>query len=289
MGSHHCGCAGYGHITVLNADTGSLVGDIQGLQGSHSVALATELRRGFATNGRANTLTIFDLRTLNPIATVRTGTEPDAVVYDMVSKTAFSLNVSGRSVTAINAINGGLRGTLRVADRPGSAVADGRGNLYVSLTDSAEIAVFNTETLSLRRRMRLASCLEPASIALDVEHGTLYTGCVNQMIVVTDAVTGHLLAQLPTSGRTSSVVFDSDQHLAFAANGEGTLTVVREESLREFSIVENVATRHGARTIAIDSQKHRILLATAGLQSAAQIEEIYLVKPDSSSVLIAGK
>jgi len=277
------------HITVLNADTGAAVGDIPSLQGVHGVALARELRRGFATNFRANTVTIFDLATLSPIATVKTETGPDSVVYDLVSKTVFAMSLHSHSITAINAINGRVRGTLRLTDSPSNAVADGRGNLYVSLADTAEIAVVDTESMSLRRRIPLAPCLEPRGMALDLERGTLYAGCSNQMMVVADATSGHLLATVPTGERTGSVAFDSDRQLAFAANGDGTLTVVHEDSLGQFSVVETLETRRGARAMALDGRTHRILLATAVSQSPAQIEEVGLMKRDSFVVLIAGK
>jgi len=277
------------YIAVLDADSGAVVGNIPGLEGVHGVALAPELGRGFATNGRANTVTIFDLNTFHTIATARTGSSPDAVVYDSVSKTAFALNLRDHSITAINAVNGAPRGTMRLVDSPESAVVDGKGNLYVNMADPAEIAVIDTTKLSLRRRMRLAPCQEPRGLAMDVSHGRLFTGCSNEMMVVTDVATGRLLAKLPIGARTGSVVFDSDQQLVFAANGVGTLTVVREESPNTFKVVENLETKRGARIMALDSQTHRIFLATAVFQSSAQIEDLSLMEPDSFVVLIAGK
>jgi hypothetical protein len=137
--------------------------------------------------------------------------------------------------------------------------------------------------------MLLAPCQEPRGIAVDAAHGRLFTGCSNKMLVVTDVARGRLLAKLPTGGRTGSVVFDSDEQLAFAANGVGTLTIVREESPGKFKVVENLQTKRGARTMALDSQTHRIFLATAVFRSSPQIEELSLMEPDSFVVLIAGK
>lgn len=277
------------HVTVLNADTGVVVGDIHGLQGVHGVAVAPDLNRGFATNGRANNVTIFDLSTLNVIATAKTGQKPDSVVYDSVSRSVFVMNLRDQSITAIDATNGAIRGTMRLVDSPENAVADGKGSLYVNLADPAEIAVIDTATFSLRRRLLLSPCQEPRGIALDVKHGRLFTGCSNQLLVVTDIASGRLLAKLPTGGRTGSVAFDEAEQLAFAANGVGTLTVVREESPGKFTVAENLKTKHGARIMVLDSHTHKIFLATAVFQSSAQIEELSLMKPGSFVVLVVGR
>ena len=277
------------HIAVLDADTGAVVGDVPGMQGVHGVALAPELGRGFASNGRAHTVTIFDLKTLATMATVRTGRTPDTVVYDSASQTVFALNLHDHSITAIHAATGAVRGTMQLVDSPESAVVDGKGNLYVNLADPAEIAVIDTAKLVLRRRMLLAPCQEPRGIALDVERGRLFTGCSNEIMVITDVTNGHLLAKLPTGGRTGSVAYDPDQKLAFAANGAGTLTVVGEESPGRFKVVENLQIKRGARTMALDSRTHRIFLALAVFQSAAQIEELSLMEPDSFAILVAEK
>jgi len=277
------------HIDVLDADTFAVIGDVRGLQGVHAVALAPELGRGFASNGRANTITIFDLKTFHAIATVKTGRKPDSVVYDSASQSVFAMNLGDLSITVINATDGAIRGTIHLVDSPENAVVDGKGNLFVNLADPAEIAVIDIAKLTLRRRILLSPCQEPRGIALDVKHGRIFTGCSNQLMVVSDIASGRLLAKLPTGGRTGSVAFDEGEQLAFAANGVGTLTVVREESPGKFKVVENLETKRGARIMALDPHTHRMFLATAVFQSSAQIEELSLMEPDSFVVLVAGK
>jgi len=277
------------HIAVLNVDTGATLGEVSGLQGVHSLALAQDLGRGFAGNSRSNTVTVFDLKTFTKLASVNVGISSDTVAYDSFTKTIFSMNLANHTVAAINAESGALRGTIRLVDSPDYAVADGKGNLYVNLADPAEIAVIDTAKLTLRRRILLAPCQESRGVALDVQHGKLFVGCSNEIMVVADVASGRMLAKLPTDGQTGSVVFDPDQQLAFVANGEGTVTVVRECSRDRFQVVENIKTMRGARTMALDTETHRIFLPTAVFHASAQIEELRLMEPNLFLILIAGR
>ena len=277
------------HVMVLDADTGAVIGSIPDTQGVRGVALAPELGRGFSSNGRTNTVTVFDLKTLKTTGTVQTGKNPDAIVYDSPSKTVFSMNSGNQSITAINATNGTVRGTIRLVDDPEGAVTDGKGNLYVNIADPAEIAVIDVAKLSLRRRIPLAPCQEPRGIAMDIKTRRLFSGCSNEIMVVTDADSGGFIAKVQTGGRTDSVAFDPGHQLAFTANGVGTVTVVREESPNKFTVVENVKTKRGARSMVLDGKTHRIFLATAAFRSAAQIEEPNFMEPNSFVILIVGK
>lgn len=277
------------HVALLDVDTGATVGDVAGTQEAHGVALAPELGRGFVSNGLRNTVTVFDLKTLKTIAEVKTGRKPDAIVYDSASKTVFAMNSGERSITAIRAADGTVRGTIQLVDDPDDAVSDGQGHLYVNVTDPAEIAVVDTATLSVLRRIPLAPCHEPTGIAMDIKNRRLFSGCGNSLLVITDADSGRFVAKTSTGARTDSVAFDPEPGLVFVANGEGTVTIVHEETAEKFSVVQNLRTRRGARTLALDGKTHRLFLATAVLQSSAQIEGVGLIKPESFKILIVGK
>src|SRR5882757_1411685 len=115
------------HTMVVDADTYAVVGDIPDTQGVHGIAVASDLGRGFTSNGRADSVTIFDLKTLKTIGTVKTDGNPDAILYEPVSKRVFTFNGRGKNATAVNAADGSVAGTIPLNGKPEFAAADGKG------------------------------------------------------------------------------------------------------------------------------------------------------------------
>jgi DNA-binding beta-propeller fold protein YncE len=251
------------HVMVIDADTYAVVGDIPDTDGVHGIALAPELGRGFTSNGRANTVTIFDLKTLKVLGTAPTGNGPDAIVYDSVSRRVFTFNGHGGDATAIDAASGKVAGTIALGGRPEFAVADGRGHIYNNLEDKSELLQIDSKKLSVTASWTLAPCEQPSGLAMDRKHRRLFAGCRNQMMAVMDADSGKVL-ETPSIGKgVDANAFDAGTRLAFSSNGEGTLTVVHEDSPREFTPMASVPTERGARTMALDLKTHRIFLVTA--------------------------
>ena len=251
------------HVVVLDADSLAPVGEIPDTPGVHGVALAKELGRGFTSNGRAATATIFELATLRVLGQVKTGGNPDAILYDGVSHRVFTFNGASGDATAFDGATGGVAGTVALGGRPEFAVADGHGQVFVNLEDKAELLRLDAKDLAVRSRWPLAPCEEPTGLALDAEHRRLFVGCGNRLMAVVDADGGHVVATLPIGRGVDATAFDAARGLAFSSNGEGTLTVVREESPDRFRVAETVTTQPGARTMALDPKTHRIFLATA--------------------------
>jgi len=251
------------HVMVVDADSYAVVGDIPGTEGVHGIALAHEFGRGFTSNGRTNTVTIFDLQTLKILGTAPTGTGPDAILYDPASKRVFTFNGQGGDATAVDAATGTAAGTIALGGRPEFAVADGQGHIYNNLEDKSEVVRIDSQKLTVTARWPLAPCEEPSGVAMDTEHRRLFIGCHNRMMAVMDADTGKVLATPPIGEGVDANAFDPEAQLAFSSNGEGTLTVVHEDSPEKFTEVASVPTERGARTMAFDPKTHNIFLVTA--------------------------
>ena len=256
-------------VIVLNVDTGLVVGEIGDTPGVHGVAIARELNRGFISNGLAATATIFDLKTLKVIGKVKTGSNPDAIVYDSVSQKVFTFNGLSNSATVFDAKTTKVLGTIALGGKPEFAVADGLGRIDVNLEDKSEIVAINASNLKVEKYSPLKPCSEPTGIDIDKEHRRLFIGCRNQIMTVVDANTLSIKATLPIGKRTDAIAYDPVTRLAFSSNGEGSLTVVHEDSADKFSIVNNVVTEPGARTMALDLKTHKLYLATAKFQATS--------------------
>jgi len=251
------------HVMVVDADNYTVVGDIPGTDGVHGIALAPEFGRGFTSNGRSNTVTIFDLKTLKVLGTAPTGEGPDAIVYDPASKRVFTLNGHGGSATAIDAASGAPAGTITLGGRPEFAAADGLGHIYNNLEDKSELLQIDSKNLTITARWPLAPCEEPSGLAIDTKQRRLFAGCHNQMMAVVDADSGKVLVTPAIGQGVDANAFDPGTGLAFSSNGDGTLTIVHEESPGKFTPLTNVPTQRGARTMALDLKTHRIFLVTA--------------------------
>ncbi len=179
------------HVVVLDADTDAIVGDIPDTQGVHGIALAPDLRRGFVSNGRANTVTIFDLKTLKTISSVSTGGQnPDAIFYDAASKRVFAFNGRTGNVTAINGVDGSVVSMIPVDGKPEFAVGAGDGHVFFNIEDKSEIAEIDAQKLTVVHRWPLAPCKEPSGLAMDAKHERLFAVCDNNVMAVVDANTG---------------------------------------------------------------------------------------------------
>ena len=277
------------HVQVMDTDSYALVGDIPDTQGVHGIVVAPELGRGFTSNGRSNTVTIFDLKTLKTLGTASTSTGPDGIVYDAVTKRVFTMNGRSNNATGINATDGTVAGTVDLGGRPEFPAADGKGNIYVNIEDKSEIVQFDAQSLKVLNTWPLAPCEEPSGLAMDQANRRLFAGCHNQMMAVVDADTGKVVAT-PAIGRgVDANRFDPETKYALSSNGDGTLTVVHEDSPDKFTVVENVPTKPSARTMALDEKTHNIFLAAADFEPPAPGERRGKMKPGSFVILVVGR
>jgi YVTN family beta-propeller protein len=282
-------------VVVVNVDSEKVVGEIPNTLGVHGIALAPDLNRGFTSNGRAGTVTIFDLTTLQVIGTVEAGTNPDAIVYDPASKRVFAMNGRSHNATAIDGATGKVAATIDLGGKPEFAVADGTGHVYVNIEDKSELWQIDSQKLAVSARWTVAPCESPSGLAIDAANRRLFAGCDNKMMAVVDADSGKVIATPAIGEGVDANRFDPGTGFAFASNGQsGTLTVVREESPNKYTVVEDVPTERGARTMALDPKTHEVFLVTAqfGPPPAATAENPHprpAILPDSFVVLIYGK
>lgn len=251
------------HVMVVDVDSGAIVGDIPNTPRVHGIAIAGEFGKGFTSNGGDGTVTIFDLKTLKSLGTVKVGQNPDAIIYDPASKRVFCFNAASKDVTAIDAKSGTVAGTLALGGQPELAVADEHGKVFVNLEDKSAVVKLDARKLSIDATWPLAPGEEPTGIALDRKHHRLFSACANKLMTVLNSDTGKLITTFPIGSGVDGAGFDSETQLAFSSNGEGTLTVAHEDSPDKFTVMENVATQRGARTLEVDEKGHRVFVVTA--------------------------
>ena len=250
-------------VEVLDVDAGSVVGNIPNTLGVHGIAIATEFGRGFVSNGQSSTVTIFDLKTLEPISNVPTGKKPDAIIYDPATKRVFAFNGGSDSATAIDAATGKIAGTVDLKGGPEFAAADGQGFVYNNLEDESVVVKIDANKLTVEQRWPTAPCASPSSMAIDRTNHRLFLGCRSKVMAVMNADTGQLITTLPIGDHVDATAFDPETKLIFNSNGEGSVTVIHQDGADKYSAVETVKTLPRAKTMALDPKTHQLFLSTA--------------------------
>ena len=253
------------HVLVVNTDTGKVIATIPHTPGVHGIALAPSLNRGFISDGGANQVTVFNLKTLKTIRTVKvTGKGPDCIIYDPYTQRVFTFNGRTDNSTAIDARTLKVVGTVALKGRPEYATSDGKGHIYNNLEDKSLIDVINPRTLQVVKQYNLAPCQHPSGMAIDATHERLFSGCHSGVMAIVNARSGKVISTIPIGPGVDANRYDPATHLAFSSNGgNGTLTVVREITPNRFVLLGNVKTERGARTMAVDAKTHNVFLVTA--------------------------
>ncbi len=283
------------HVIVIDSDSGKQVGDIPDTPGVHGIALAPELGRGFTSNGREGSVTIFDLKTLKPINKIQNvGENPDAILYDPATKRVFTFNGRSHDSTAIDSAEGKVLGKIALDGKPEFGVSDGKGEVFVNIEDKSELVALDPKELKVKSRWSLAPCESPSGLAIDREARRLFAGCDNKMMAVVNADSGKVITTLPIGEGVDADRFDPATKFAFASCGDGTLTVVHEDSPEKFSVVQSVPTERGARTMAIDLKTHHVFTVTAdfGPRPAPTADNPHprpSILPGTFEVLVIGK
>jgi DNA-binding beta-propeller fold protein YncE len=256
------------HTMVVDEISGKVVGDIANTKGVHGIAIAEDLGKGFTSNGQANTVTAFDLKTLKTLSEIMvTGENPDWILYDPGTKRVFTFNGRTSNATAIDAASEKVVGTLALGGKPEEATVDGKGNIFVNLEDKSAMAEFDANTLTLKGTWPLAPCDGPSGIAMDMEHRRVFSAC-DKVMTVLDADTGKVVASPPIGGDPDGAAYDPGTGLAFASCREGLLSVIHEDGPDKYSVVANVMTQFGARTLSLDPKTHHVFTVTADFQAA---------------------
>ncbi|HSE12801.1 MAG TPA: YncE family protein [Rudaea sp.] len=282
-------------VVVLDADNGKVVGEVAHTDGVHGIAVAPDLGRGYTSNGRADSVTVFDLKTFKPIGEIKIdGQNPDVIVYDRNRHRLYTFNGRSANASVIDARTLAQVGTIALGGKPEFAVSDGRGRMYVNIEDKAELSVIDEKALKVVATWRLESCEEPTGLALDAEHHRLFSVCQNGQMIVTDSSDGHRVASVPIGHGPDGAAFDASRGLVFSSNGaDGTLTIVHEDDPQHFRVVDNLVTQKSARTLALDAKTHRLFLPAAefGATPPPTPERPHprpAMLPDTFTVLVVG-
>jgi len=277
-------------VEVVDPDAGKVVGSIDQLHGVHGIAIAADMNRGFITNGQSNSVTIFDLKTLEKVGEPSTnGKNPDAICYEPKSKRIFAVNHGGQDVTLIDAKTSEIVKTIQTGPGGEFCAVDGAGKIYVNLETSSEIVEIDAVKGELTRRASLAPCEGPSGLSIDVKNKKLFPVCGNKMMAVVDIPSFKVIATPAIGPGTDGGGFDSGLGYAYSANGgDGTLTIVKLVN-GKYEAVENVPTERGARTMCVDEKLHRVYLLTAERGPAPEGKKQGPVLPDSFHVLVVGK
>jgi YVTN family beta-propeller protein len=286
---HHIFLSRSDHVQVVDTRNGQVVATLAGTDGVHGFAIAPSLHRGFATDGRANAVTEFDLVTLQRVRDIKvSGQSPDAALFDPVSGRVFVFNAKSNNASVIDPASGKEVATIAFAGNPELGVSDGHGHVFVNIEDKGELVEIDSKTMQAVHTWELTGCEEPTGLAMDVAHARLFSVCQNRTMVITDAGSGRQVARVAIDDGPDGAEFDAQAQSAFSANGKsGTLTVVHEDDAEHFHVAQTLATQASARTIALDPQTHRLYLPAARFAPQAEgTKERPSMLPESFSLLM---
>jgi DNA-binding beta-propeller fold protein YncE len=282
-------------VKVIDADNGTVIGNITGLKQDHGIALAPEFGRGFISDGGTGKVVIFDLKTLKPVGEAKADEDADCVIYDPASKRVFAMNGDPHSATVIDAKTGTVVGTIDLGGAPEFAVADGKGTVYVNLENKSELVAIDAQKLTVKSRWSVSPAGEPTALALDQEHRRLFSAGRNpQMLVIMDSDNGHIIQSFPISAGVDAAAFEPETGLLFASTREGKIHIFHEDSPDKFSSAEVVNTEFGAKTMGLDTNTHHIFVDTADFatptdSAGGEARSRRMAAPGTFRVLVFGR
>jgi YVTN family beta-propeller protein len=261
--NHRLFVARQNRVSVIDMNNGRLITEIPGINGAHGVALVSDIGRGFATSGDDSSIVMFDAVSYKTQIRIRAGEDADAIIYDPASKHVFSFNGDANTSTVVDPRRNTVITNIKLGGKPETGLSSKDGKVYVNLVDSSQIVEIDTKTNSVARRWSTAPCKNPVSMAIDVAHQRLFSGCRSGVMAISDYAKGTVVATVPIGHGVDGAGWDPIRRDAFASNVDGTLTVIHQDSPNKYHVVENVQTGARARNMGIDPKTHRIYLATA--------------------------
>ncbi len=250
------------HVTVVDTQQGRQVADITGLHGTHGVVFSSDGVHGYITDGGANQVAEFNRKTNTIEKTIPAGTGPDGAVFDPATKTVWAFNGRSHDATVIDTATNTVVATVALPGKPEFPVADGQGYVYDNIEDKSEIVKINAKTHTVEATWPILPCEGPSGLAIDRKHRRLFAVCDGKMAVV-DADSGKLVATPTIGDGPDAARFSDAGQYALSSNGAGTLTVVHEDDPDHYTVVENLPTKRGARTMAMDPDGQRFYVVTA--------------------------
>ena len=251
-------------VMVIDIDKGEVAGEIADTPGVHGIALAPELNRAFVSNGREAKASVVDTKTLKTVMKVATGENPDAILFEPGQKEVYTFNGRSRNATVFEAESGKVVATIALSGKPEFAQADPKVNrVYCNIENKSEVAAIDTKTHQVVNTWPIAPGEEASGMAFDAANHRLFLGCGNKKMVMMDSTNGKVVATVTIGDGVDANAFDPGTQFAFSSNGDGTVTIAHEDSPDKLTVVQNLATEKGARTMTLDPKTHNIYLASA--------------------------
>lgn len=249
-------------VNILNTKTGENSGEIEGTTGVHGIAFPPNSTNGFITCGKLNSVKVFDTKTNKVTSEIPVGQNPDAIFYDFFSKKLIVCNGKTNTISVIDPENNTVVHTIDVGGKPETAVSNGKGKIFVNIEDKNEIVVIDAKNFMVTNHWNLDKEEEPSGLVIDTKTNRLFSTC-NKMLVILDSETGKLVKKIPIGEGCDGAVFDDKTNTIYTSNGEGNISVIQEKNANQFIALKNIATKKGARTIALDNSTHNLYLPTA--------------------------
>ncbi len=249
-------------VMVVDEDTGTLLGEVTGINGAHGTAIAGGSGHGFATSGKDQSVVMFDAKTFKTLKRIPAAEDADAIVYDPPSDRVFTLNGDAHSSTVIDS-HGNLVTNIQLNGKPEYGASAGDGSVYANLTDTDEIVEINSKAATVARRWSTAPCKQPVSMAIDTAHYRLFSGCRSGIMAISDYQNGRVIATVPIGTGVDGAGYDPASRNVFASNADGTLTVIHQDSPDQYQVAQVVETPKGSRNMGLDPTNHRVYVASA--------------------------
>jgi hypothetical protein len=287
--SHRVYVAHGTEITVVDGRSGNLVGRVTGIGGVNGIVALPQLHKGYTDSRRDKAAVVFDLATFKVTRQVPADTDTDALIYEPGTQRVFVMNGDGRDATVIDAVRDAPVATVALQGQPEFAAADGNGHVFVNITDKREIVRIDARNARIEARWPIPACERPHGLAIDPATHRLFSSCLNGLLLVVSADDGRVVASLPIGRGTDAAAFDPKRKLVFSSNGEGTVSVIRQQGADQYLSLGNIPTKPLARTMTLDPDSGRLYLVTADVDEvnakAEKLRERYAIRPGTVQLL----
>jgi YVTN family beta-propeller protein len=276
-------------IDVIDVSSEKVVGQVA-VDGANGAAIVPAVGKGYAGSRGGKSVVVFDLNSFKVLKTLPAAEDTDAIVYDPASKRVFLMHGDPHSITVIDTTTDSVVATVHLSGQPEFAAVDGGGKLFVNIEDKREIQRVDTKTGKVDATWQIPACDSPHGLAIDTESHRLFTSCVNSKLLVVNATDGAVVSTLPIGKHTDAAAYDGHRKRVFSSNGDGTLSVIQQDSADQYKVLGEVATQLGARTMTLDAKTGRIFLVTGDYTevdpSAKDLRKRYTVNPGSTRLLL---
>ncbi len=278
-------------VQVVEPESGRLLDEIADTPGVHGVALAAALGKGYTSNGRDGSVTVFDLASLKTRSRITgVGDNPDFILFDPASQRVFAFNGRSHDVAVIDALSDSLVSRVAVGGKPEAAVADGAGRVYVNIEDRNQLVVLDAGTAKVVSTWELPGCDAPVGLDIDARDRRLFVACRNLALLVVDSASGRVTATLKIGAGVDATVFDAGTGLLINSLGEGSLALHQRQARDQYTALPNAPTAVGARTMAFNPKTRAIYLVTAEFETLpaepGQTAPRRRAKPGSFTLLV---